>query len=134
MKSHIAYITREQLGGAPSRVNSLAARAGNTIYCAGQTGRDPKTREIKPGIRAQTLAAFDNVERVLRAAGATLDDVVRYTIYLAREQDSSDLMAILQEKFQSRVPPPITIVVVKALAMPDILVEIEPTAVVRDGN
>ena len=61
---------------------SQAVRAGNTVYFAGQIGLDPNTMQIVEGIDAQIHRVFDNLQAVAVAAGGTLNDVVRFTVYL----------------------------------------------------
>lgn len=61
---------------------SQAVRAGNTVYCSGQIGLDPQTMQMVDGIDAQIRRVFDNLKAVAEAAGGTLNDVVRFTVYL----------------------------------------------------
>ena len=61
---------------------SQAVRVGNTVYFAGQIGLDPKTMQIVDGIDAQIRRVFDNLKAVAEASGGTLNDVVRFTVYL----------------------------------------------------
>ncbi|MEQ1772240.1 MAG: RidA family protein [Burkholderiales bacterium] len=61
---------------------SQAVRAGNTVYCSGQIGLDPQTMQMVDGIDAQIRRVFDNLKAVAEATGGTLNDVVRFTVYL----------------------------------------------------
>jgi len=70
---------------APAAIGpySQAIRAGSTIYLSGQIPLDPKTMELVKGdIRAQTRQVFDNLAAVSEAAGGSLANAVRLTIYL----------------------------------------------------
>jgi reactive intermediate/imine deaminase len=70
---------------APAAIGpySQAIRAGNTVYLSGQIPLDPKTMEIVKGdIRAQIRQVFDNLAAVAEAAGGSLADAVRLTVYL----------------------------------------------------
>ena len=69
---------------APSAIGtySQALRCGNTIYLSGQIGLDPASMQLVEGIDAQIKRVFDNLQAVAVAAGATLDDAARVTIYL----------------------------------------------------
>lgn len=69
---------------APAAIGtySQAVRAGNTLYMSGQIGLDPVTMTMVEGIDAQIVRVFENLKAVAEAAGATLDDAVRFTIYL----------------------------------------------------
>jgi len=94
-----------QTDSAPEPVGpySQGIRDGDTVYVSGQGPADPDTREITAeGIRDQTAQVLDNVEAVLDAAGASLDDVVRATVYLA-DMDDYDGM---NEVYGERVPEP----------------------------
>src|SRR5450830_1415155 len=69
---------------APSAIGtySQAVRAGNTIYLSGQIGLDPASMQMVDGIDAQIVRVFENLKAVARAAGATLNDAVKFNIYL----------------------------------------------------
>ena len=69
---------------APAAIGtySQAVRAGNTIYLSGQIGLDPLSMQLVEGIDAQIVRVFENLKAVAAAAGATLNDAVRFTIYL----------------------------------------------------
>ena len=61
---------------------SQAVQAGNTVYLSGQIGLDPVTGQMVEGIDAQIVRVFENLKAVAEAAGATLDAVVKFNIYL----------------------------------------------------
>ncbi len=61
---------------------SQAVRVDNTVYCSGQIGLDPKTMQMADGIDAQIRRVFDNLKAVAEAAGGSLNDGVRFTVYL----------------------------------------------------
>lgn len=69
---------------APAAIGtySQAVKAGNTIYMSGQIGLDPATMQMVEGIDAQIVRVFENLKAVAEAAGATLDDAVKFNIYL----------------------------------------------------
>lgn len=69
---------------APAAIGtySQAVRAGATIYLSGQIGLDPASMTLVEGIDAQIARVFENLKAVAAAAGATLDDAVKFTIYL----------------------------------------------------
>jgi len=107
------------------------AGAGRTIFCAGQTSVDDDGRPLHDGdIRAQIEQAFDNLEAVLSAADARLGDVVRLTYFtpdVAALLGAWDLIAARLARAECR--PASTLLGVQALAFPELLVEIEATAV-----
>lgn len=69
---------------APSAIGtySQAVRCGDTIYLSGQIGLDPATMQLVEGIDAQIKRVFDNLKAVAAAAGGSLDDAAKLTIYL----------------------------------------------------
>ncbi len=73
-----------QSKGAPAAIGtySQAVRAGDTVYLSGQIGLDPETMQMAEGIEAQAHRVFRNLAAVADAAGMSLDDCVRMTVYL----------------------------------------------------
>jgi reactive intermediate/imine deaminase len=73
-----------QSKGAPAAIGtySQAVRAGDSLYLSGQIGLDPETMQMAEGIEAQTHRVFRNLAAVADAAGMSLDDAVRMTVYL----------------------------------------------------
>jgi reactive intermediate/imine deaminase len=69
---------------APSAIGtySQAVRCGDTVYLSGQIGLDPRTMQLVEGIDAQVRRVFDNLQAVAEAAGGSLADAVKLTIYL----------------------------------------------------
>jgi reactive intermediate/imine deaminase len=70
--------------GAPAAIGtySQAVRAGDTVYLSGQIGLDPATMQMAEGIDAQIVRVFENLRAVAEAAGGTLDDAVKFNLYL----------------------------------------------------
>jgi reactive intermediate/imine deaminase len=72
-------------GQAPAAIGpySQAVRDGNTVYLSGQIPLDPETMELVDGdMRAQIERVFANLRAVAEAAGGTLNDTVKLTVYL----------------------------------------------------
>jgi reactive intermediate/imine deaminase len=86
MKTDTAKIRRQIIATAqaPAAIGtySQAVRAGNAIYLSGQIGLDPATMQMADGIDAQIARVFANLQSVAAAAGATLDNAVKFNIYL----------------------------------------------------
>jgi len=75
-----------------SPLYSQAIKVGSTIYVTGVPGIDPKTKKVAgPTIQDQTRQALINCQHILRAAGATLQDVVDVQVLLARPEDFAGL-------------------------------------------
>lgn len=68
--------------GTYSQAVVVGNGAGNTIYLSGQIGLDPATMTMVEGIDAQIVRVFENLAAVAAAAGAKLDDAVKFNIYL----------------------------------------------------
>lgn len=69
---------------APAAIGtySQAVRAGDTLYLSGQIGLDPATSQLVEGAESQIHRVFGNLKAVAEAAGASLGDVVKLTVYL----------------------------------------------------
>ena len=78
---------------APAAIGPYAQAvcAGDFVFASGQLGVDPATGEFESGVEAQTRRAFENMRAVLAAAGCTLDDIVKTTVFL---KDMNDFAAM----------------------------------------
>ena len=96
---------------------------GDTLYIAGQVGRDADLNVLE-GAEAQYVQAFENVKKVLNAAGASFDNVVDMVTY---HTDITDLPAFMQikDRYYTNNVPAWTGIGVAALAMPGLLIEIK---------
>lgn len=110
---------------------SVAIRVGNLLFTAGQTGLDPATMELVPGgIQAETRQVLTNIRNVLEAAGTSLEQVVKTTVFLRDMADFTQMNAIYAEFFPQDQPARTT---VQVAAVPrGGAVEIEAIAVVGD--
>jgi 2-iminobutanoate/2-iminopropanoate deaminase len=112
-----------------SALFSQAIRVDSSIYVAGITGIDPKTKQLSGlTIQEQTHQALVNCESILRAAGAKLEHVVDVHVLLARPSD----FAGLNEEYTRFFPtdPPARSVGKLGVELPNVLVSIKLTAVV----
>jgi 2-iminobutanoate/2-iminopropanoate deaminase len=75
--------------GAPPAIGpySQAIRAGDFVFVSGQVPVDVRTGKLAEGIAAQTRQLLENLRAVLEAAGASLDRVVKVTVFLGRWED-----------------------------------------------
>jgi 2-iminobutanoate/2-iminopropanoate deaminase len=109
-----------------------AVRAGNTLYLAGQVGRDEAGNPVGPGNAvAQAKQIYKNIGVLLAAAGATWTDVVKVTTYLVDRADSAGVSAVRFEHFGDYRPPH-TGLIVAGLGSPELRVEVDVIAVLGD--
>ena len=111
--------------GAPGALGpySQAVKADGWVFCSGQIPVDPATGEIEEGIKAQTGRCLKNLSAVLEAAGATLADVVKVTVFLKDMNQFTDLNEVYGQYFPE--DPPARACVEVARLPKDVLVEIE---------
>ncbi|VDL73067.1 unnamed protein product [Nippostrongylus brasiliensis] len=121
----MAQVTRQiiQSANAPAALGpySQAVRVDNTIYVSGSLGLDPKSGELKEGIKEQAHQSLKNIGEVLKAA------VVKTTVLLADINDFATVNDIYKEYFTSKFPARAAYQV--AVLPKKALVEIEAIAV-----
>jgi reactive intermediate/imine deaminase len=87
-------------------VFSHAVVAGDFIFVSGTLGMAGTQLEVVPGgVAAETVQVLRNLERILAAAGATLEDVVKMTIYLANDDDFPAMNEAYRDVVGTRSPP-----------------------------
>ena len=116
--------------GAPKAIGpySQAIRAGGMVFASGQIPIDPQTGEfVAGGVAEQTAQVLRNLSAVLEAAGASLGQVVKTTVFLADMNDFAAMNEVYGRYFKSEPPARAT---VEAARLPrDARVEIECIAV-----
>lgn len=83
---------------------SQAIRAGDLVFVSGQVPVDVRTGKLAEGIAAQTRQILENLRAVLVAAGATMDQVVKVTIFLGRWEDFAAMNEVYATYFVARPP------------------------------
>jgi len=113
---------------APAAIGpySQAIRAGSFIFASGQLGLNPQSGKLQEGVEAQARQALVNVQAVLAASGAGIENVVKVTLFLADMADFAKVNAIYGEVFHHE-PPARSTIQVAALPLGG-LVEIEVVA------
>jgi len=108
-----------------------ATQCGNMIFVSGQASVDVQGEVLHEGdIVAQCDRAFQNMRAVLKAAGATMKDVVHYNIYVL-SNDAWDKIAPVRKRYFDTDPMPACVgVAVKELYPPGILLEMDAIAMV----
>lgn len=106
------------------------AQATHTLYCAGQTAMDAEGKPIVADMSGQISSRFDNLETVLQQAGYSLSSVVRLNFYTTSiEQFFAAYSQVISRMSTGSCMPASTLTEVRALAFPQLLIEIEATAV-----
>jgi 2-iminobutanoate/2-iminopropanoate deaminase len=110
---------------------SQATRTEQFVFASGQLPLDPATGEMPKGIEAQTRMSIANLAAVLKEGGASLDTVMKTTVFLKDMGDFTAMNRIYAEHFKAAPPARSTIEV--ARLPKDALVEIEAIAL-RKGD
>ncbi|KAF0457839.1 Endoribonuclease L-PSP [Gigaspora margarita] len=112
--------------------------AGGLIFVSGISSRRPDNtyegvKELPGGtleldIRAQTKAVIENIEIILKEAGASLKNIVDLTVFLVNMDDYPAFNEVYNTYFEAQTGPARTTVAVKQLPSPKLLIEIKATA------
>jgi enamine deaminase RidA (YjgF/YER057c/UK114 family) len=126
------YLNPESLVRNPAFTQAVAVEgAAKTIYVGGQNAVRPDGTVVGGTLAEQARQALLNVQAALAAAGATLHDVVRWTIAIVDGQPPAEGFAAFREAWgNAGDPPTISVYIVSGLANPRFLVEIDAVAVV----
>jgi len=109
----------------PTSPYSQGFRAGNLIYTAGQVGIDPQSGELSENFSDQLNQTLKNVEGIVNAEGATMNDIVKMTVVLSDIKFFSELNEIYKTFFKEPYPARTTI----GASLPGrVMVEIEAVA------
>ncbi len=101
------------------------------IWLSGQTAANADYKVESNDIRRQAHAVYDNIELALRAAGATLANVVKTTTYLTSADYIAPSREVRVERYRNlEAPPANTLLIVSRLAEPEMLIEIDVVAAV----
>jgi enamine deaminase RidA (YjgF/YER057c/UK114 family) len=104
--------------------------AQKLVFCAGQVAADTDGKVLPPDdFAAQTKMVMQNLTNALAAGGAKLSDVTKVTIYICNPHDVPKARAILYDYFGDH-PPGSTLCILRGLANPNFLLEIEAIAAV----
>ena len=124
---------RIQTEHAPAAIGpySQAIKAGGLVFVSGQIPIDPETGEfVAGGISEQTQQVLQNLAAVLEAAGSSLDQVLKTTVFLADMKEFSGMNEVYATFFSG--PPPARATVAAAGLPRDARVEIEAVALVSE--
>ena len=108
---------------------SHAARAGNTLYIAGQVAKDVEGNLVGRGdFEKQVHQVYQNLKNILVEAGGNLQNIVKMTTFLTHYSYFETYRSVRSEYFPEPCPPN-TLLIVESLALPDFMIEVEAVAV-----
>jgi enamine deaminase RidA (YjgF/YER057c/UK114 family) len=109
-----------------------AAKAGKTLYIAGQVARDVEGKLVGKGdFEAQARQVYANLKNILEEAGGGLKNIVKMTTILTHYGNVESYRKVRSECLGELVPPN-TLLIIESLASPDFMIEVEAIAVL-DG-
>jgi len=110
--------------------HAVEASGGRTIYVSGQVSLDASGKLVGGrDVGAQTRQVFENLKAALGAAGASLENVVKITVFMTDLAGLQEFRKLRNEYFP-KDPPASSLVKVAGLVLPELLIEIEAIAVV----
>jgi reactive intermediate/imine deaminase len=111
----------------------VEVRGGRTLYISGQIAVDSSGNVVGSGdFNAQVKQVFANLKACLDEAGASFNDVVKLNFYLVDAENLQIVRDIRDAYVNREHPPASTLVIVKQLVRPDLLVEVDAIAVAKD--
>ncbi len=133
----IQYINPDTLSTNPAFTNVIAI-SGNvkTIYIGGQDAIDASGKIVGKGdLKKQVSQVFTNLQEALKAAGAGLEHIIKWNVYLVQGQSLEQGFEVFQQVGGRRHnPPAISMMFVSGLANPDFLIEMDAIAVLPQDH
>ena len=106
---------------------------GNQVFVAGMTARSGAEVVGGDSMYGQSKAIFDKIRHLMEAAGGRMDDIVKVVIYVTDIKRREEVWKARREAFTGDFPVS-TLVEVRALAAPELLVEVEAIAILGAGG
>ncbi len=108
---------------------SHVAKAGKTLYIAGQVARDLQGQLVGKGdFDAQARQVYTNLKNILQEAGGSLKNIVKTTSILTHYGNVEGYKKV-RDEFFGEIMPPNTLMIIESLASPDFMIEVEAIAV-----
>lgn len=114
----------------PHYSNAIRSDSGPLLWISGQVSVDSNGKLVGEGdLRAQAVQVLENIKGILEASNATMDDIVKVTVYVT-DIGAFNSVSDIREEYFPMFGPASVICEVSALAWPEFLIEIEAVAVV----
>jgi enamine deaminase RidA (YjgF/YER057c/UK114 family) len=108
---------------------SHVAKAGNTLYIAGQVAQDVEGNLVGKGdFEAQVRQVYTNLQNIMEEAGGSLQSIVKMSTFLTHYNYIETYRSVRNEYFSEPYPPN-TLLIIESLALPDYMIEVEAVAV-----
>jgi len=116
----------------PSTFSQIAVTKGDkVVYISGQTARDPTSKIVAVGdVKGQAEKVFANLRMAIESVGGSMDDIAKITTFVVNLQPDDRVWIGEMVKKHFPKPPAHTLVGISALAVPELLIEIEAVAVI----
>jgi len=134
--AEIAHVNPPGLKRLGQYSNVTTVRGGTLVFVSGQVAMDSEGRVVGKGdIEAQTAQVFENLRTCLATVGATLDDVLEFTVLIRglTAQSRDAFMRVRSRYISQTTPPASTLIGIDQLVHEDLLVEIKAIAVTGEG-
>jgi len=125
----VQHVNPPELSKPTGYTHVVEVTGGRTLYVSGQVALDRTGAVVGKGdLKAETRQVFENLKAALATSGATLDDVVKITIFMT---DASQVQTVreVRDTYFTKQPPASTAVEVARLVRPELMIEIEAVAV-----
>ena len=109
---------------------SQAMKVGDMVFVAGVVGADEKGNIAKGDPEAQAHQLWKNIQKILKQAGADLEDLVQITTYITKAEYGAKILGVRRQYWKRDPQPTATLVVCSGLASPDYLIEANGIAII----
>jgi enamine deaminase RidA (YjgF/YER057c/UK114 family) len=133
----VSHIDPDTLPKNPAFTNVVTVSGpAKTVFIGGQDAVDANGAIVGKGdFKAQVEQIFHNLQAALAAAGAKLEHIIKWNIYVVQGQKFQDGLEVFQRFWDKRKKPPaITVVIVVGLANPEFLAEMDAIAVIPEDS
>ncbi len=127
------FINPENIAQPRGYTHVVETSGSRTVYISGQVALDPQGNIVGPGdMTAQAEQVFQNLSAALESAGASFEDVVKFTYFVVDMSQMQAVRDVRNRYINTAQPPASTAVEVRRLYLTELLVEVEAIAVLYD--